>query len=147
MKPSAIRRELLDQHLELRVAMQAARRAAERCARSGNPAELRDALAHIGDRLRMHNLHEEELMRDVFPTLDAWGMIRAEVMVEEHVLEHRQLYEALLGASSTLDAKAAAAKANELFDKILAHMAREEKVFLGEDVLSDDDITPDSFGG
>jgi DUF438 domain-containing protein len=139
MKPSEIRKELLGHHAELRRKMETARR-------SASARELHRALVEISELLRSHNLREEELMTEVFPTLDAWGMIRAEVMVGEHIDEHRELWETLLATTATSDAAAARRKANELFDKVLEHMAREEKVFLTEEVLSDDEQI-DAFGG
>ncbi len=136
MKPSEIRRDLLAEHARLRTAMQNARNAGAR--------DLHDALVEVADFLREHNLREEELMRQVFPTLDAWAPIRADVMMEEHVDEEREMVDVLTDASATTDVAVAAAK---LFDRILEHMTREEEVFLGEDVLSDDAFVPDSFGG
>jgi len=127
MNPGAIRRELLDQHAELRQRMQSARLAAT----SGSTAELQTALARVADYATMHNVHEEELLRDVFPTLEAWGMIRAEVMVDEHVSEHRELQEAL---GATVDRVTALAA----LDRLESHIEREEHVFLGEDVLPDE---------
>lgn len=148
MRPSQIRRELLDQHLALRTLMADAGRIAHRC-EDGEAAkeELRHALVRLTDLFRMHNRREEELLRDVFPNLDAWGPVRAQVMVEEHVDEHSDLFQALMAAASTDDAHAAAAKAKALFDRIVVHMDREEKVFLNGEVLSDDATPPDSFGG
>jgi iron-sulfur cluster repair protein YtfE (RIC family) len=144
MKPSEVRRELLDQHLRLRIKLKAGRRAADRAARDGTTGELHDVLARIADSLRMHNLREEELLREVFLTLGGWGMVRAKVMLDEHVSEHQHLYEALMVVGRHGDPKVASAKAHELFDRVLRHMAREEKVFLGEDVLSDEAPAPES---
>ena len=138
MKPSEIRRELLDQHAEIRRRLDAARFA--------EPKDLHAALVRLADYLRVHNLREEELMTDIFPQLDAWGMIRAEVMVGEHLEEHRESWETVLEASATLDNAAAAAKTRELCERIQQHMLREEKVFLNEEVLSDE-ATADYFGG
>jgi hypothetical protein len=138
MKPSEIRRELLDQHAEVHRRLEAA------CAAS--PAELHGALVRLADHLRVHNLREEELMTDIFPQLDAWGMIRAEVMVGEHLEEHRELWETLLDTSETTDPSVAASKTRELSERIHEHMLREEKVFLNEEVLTDE-VTVDYFGG
>ena len=140
MKPSEIRRELLDQHTAIKRKMGEARHAP-------TARDLHRLLVEIGDLLRKHNAREEELMTEVFPTLDAWGMIRAEVMVGEHIDAHRELFETLLAANATNDAVVAKRKAIELFDRILEHMTREEKVFLCEEVLSDDGFVPDAFGG
>ena len=147
MKPSEVRSELIAQHARLRSLILRAREVADRCARTQATNELHDTLAEIADAVRMHNLCEEALLRDVFPTLDGWGPVRAEVMNDEHVAEHRQVYEALLVASTTADAAVAAGKAHELFDRMFSHMEREERVLLAEDVLSDEELPPDEFGG
>lgn len=138
MKPSEIRRELLDQHAEIHRRLDAARFA--------QPKDLHGALVRLADFLRVHNLREEELMTDIFPQLDAWGMIRAEVMVGEHLEEHRELWEAVLDTSETTDEAVAASKTRELCERIQDHMLREEKVFLNEEVLADEERV-DYFGG
>lgn len=138
MKPSEIRRELLDQHAEIHRRLEVARFAA--------PEDLHGALVRLADYLRVHNLREEELMTDIFPQLDAWGMIRAEVMVGEHLEEHRELWEAVLDTSKTTNEALAASKTRALCERIHEHMLREEKVFLNEEVLSDD-ASIDYFGG
>ena len=138
MKPSEIRRELLEQHAEIHRRLEAARLA--------EPKDLHGALVRLADYLRVHNLREEELMMEVFPQLDAWGMIRAEVMVGEHLEEHRELWDAVLRASDLVDEAEAASKTRQLCERIHDHMLREEKVFLNEEVLSDDG-SADYFGG
>jgi hypothetical protein len=138
MKPSEIRQELLGQHAEIHRRLEAARYA--------EPTDLHGALVRLADCLRVHNLREEELMTDIFPQLDAWGMIRAEVMVGEHLEEHRELWEAVLDTSETTDPLVAASKTRELCERIHEHMLREEKVFLNDEVLSDD-VQVDYFGG
>lgn len=148
MKPSEIRMELLKQHQELREIIEEARTAAERCA-CGEPArgDLQRCLVRLTDGVRLHNAREEDLMRGIFPTLDAWGPARADVMLEEHMREHKELYTALVSAHSDGDAKVSSASAIFLVDQMLVHMSREEKAFLGEDVLSDEGALPDFFGG
>lgn len=138
MKPSEIRRELLEHHAEIHRRMDVARFA--------SPSELHGALVRLADFLRVHNLREEELMTEIFPTLDAWGMIRAEVMVGEHLEEHREIWEALLDTKDSSDAAATEAKMRALFERIHDHMLREEKVFLNDEVLCDEPSV-DSFGG
>ena len=137
MKPSEIRRELLDQHAEIHRRIEAARFA--------EPTELHGALVRLADYIRVHNLREEELMTEIFPQLDAWGMIRAEVMVGEHLEEHREIWEAVLHTSEA-DPATAAAKTRVLAERIHEHMLREEKVFLNDEVLSDE-ASADYFGG
>jgi hypothetical protein len=144
MKPSEIRSELLAQHADLRDKIAEVRRLAEHW-EEGGEGSLHHALVRLTDGVRMHNAREDELMRDIFPTLDAWGPVRAEVMQEEHVLEHGALFASLVLARDASVASPGSVIA--VLDSILAHMEREEEVFLGKDVLSDDGIEPDHFGG
>lgn len=148
MKPSDIRTELLLQHETLRDRIRVARAVAERCV-AGEEArdELLALLTRLTDAVRAHNAREEELMSRVFPELDGWGPIRHEVMNEEHILEHEKLVNALIATNGHSSGATVARVALSLFDEMAAHMAREEKVFLGADVLSDDEPPPDAFGG
>ena len=148
MKPSDIRSELLRQHDDLRARMRVTRAVAER-ALAGEDVreELRRLLTALTDAMRAHNSREEALMSKVFPELDAWGPVRREVMVEEHILEHEKLVNALVETHPDSDPRPAAKVALELFEQMTAHMAREEKVFLGTDVLNDEEPPPDAFGG
>ncbi len=148
MKRSDIRNELLKQHEGLRARIRLLRATTERCL-AGEDAlvELRRSLTGLTDAVRAHNAYEEQLMSQVFPWLDGWGPIRREVMNEEHILEHESLVNALVEMNGAFDAKDAGRRALALFDQMQRHMDREEKVFLGADVLADDEVTPDAFGG
>ena len=115
------RAELLQQHALLRTKLERSREVAMR----GGLRELHDALLDLGNLLRLHHLREEEVLRDVFPRLDEWTMIRAAATVEEHADEHRQLYETLLVVSCTEDLKRAAESTLELCDRILEHIEDE----------------------
>ena len=145
MKPSEIRAELLTQHEDLRARIDEARRLIDRQAR-GDESDLHGSLVRLTDVVRLHNAREEELMRDVFPTLDAWGPTRAEVMHEGHVHEHEALFASLVAARDASSGESLAS-VRKLLDDMLAHMDREEKVFLCKEVLCDDGVVPDYFGG
>jgi hypothetical protein len=148
MTPSEIRKELLDQHAGLRTKIDATRVAAERW-KVGETAreELRSCLAVLADGVRAHNRREEELLHDLIPSADAWGPARAEVMQETHVQEHKDLYEALIDAGAAADATSGVPPVLKLLEQMTEHMKREESSFLGADVLRDDAVTPDFFGG
>jgi hemerythrin len=148
MKRSDIRNELLKQHEGLRARIRLLRGVTERCLAGEDAlAELRRLLTGLTDAVRAHNAYEEHLMSQVFPWLDGWGPIRHEVMNEEHILEHESLVNALVEMNGEFDAKDAGRRALALFEKMQRHIDREEKVFLGADVLADDDLPPDAFGG
>jgi hemerythrin len=148
MKRSEIRSELLGQHAALRSLIEQTCQATDRWA-AGEAAryEARACLARLVDDFRRHNRREEELLSDLIPTVDPWGPARAEIMYEEHVKEHDELYAALTDATAASDPEATARLVYEVRERILEHMAREEKGFLGEDALRDDDVSMDSSGG
>jgi hypothetical protein len=148
MKPSEIRAELLEQHAHVRDLMDATQAivAGLRSRARTDADALRLSLAHLTDALRTHNLREETLLRDVLPSVDAWGSARTAIMTEEHMAEHARLHAVLpeiegpafeLGAAGILS----------LLERIRAHMDLEEAAFLGEDVLCDDIIVVDQSGG
>lgn len=148
MSPSKIRAELLGQHAEIRQHLVATRNAADRL-KAGEPAddELRAALVRLGAAVRLHNAREEELLEDLIRTVDAWGDVRAEVLAAEHKKEHHQMFVTLVKAGASTDPAQAIALAEELVSAMLEHMAVEEKVLLAEDVLRDDVIAREYFGG
>src|ERR1035438_395345 len=98
MTLSQIRAELLQDHRRLCAMIDTARQVADRGTAGERIAdELRGEIIRLADALRTHNLREEKLLRNVLPSVDAWGCARAEIMTEEHVLEHQELFAALLG--------------------------------------------------
>ena len=146
MRPSEIRTELLTQHAQIRGLMDEIRHLAER-ARRGEPVgtALETGVGILAAAFMEHNAREEELLRPIIPTVDAWGAARAEIMDESHVHEHEALREAIAGIPRT-PREFAGAGVEELFTRILEHMAREEKTVLAEDVLKDDTVVVE-FGG
>jgi DUF438 domain-containing protein len=144
MTPSQIRAELLGQHAGLRVLMQEAREAIAR----GSPRDdLRDCVQRLATALRAHNRREETLLREIIRKVDAWGPARAEIMDESHVDEHLELLAALLGTNGASDAASAGKGVAHVLERLEAHIAREEEVLLAEDVLRDDDVVIEYFGG
>jgi len=146
MTPSEIRAALLEQHAQIRALMEQIRHVAER-ARRGEPVgeELRTGVARLAAAFIEHNAREEELLRPIIPTIDAWGPARAEIMDEVHVREHEVLREAILGIPHT-PREFAGAGVEDLFERVLEHMDREERTLLSDDVLRDDPVVV-GFGG
>lgn len=148
MEPSEIRSELMDDHDALRGLTA---RAAELVAalRAGAPSRdaLREALGALADATHAHNAHEEALLRGIIPTVDAWGPVRADVMYEQHRLEHKELHDAILRCREALEAEALCAEVDAMLAGLAAHMAREEEAFLGADVLRDDAVVVDTSDG
>jgi hypothetical protein len=148
MNPSEVRGELLEQHAKLRGMIGEVRRAV-RCAHESEAMrrELGACIAGLSLALRMHNHREEELLRGILVTVDAWGPVRAEIMSEQHVAEHVELCGVLLDANVTSHRAVRDGVLDAGLDRVLEHMAREEIAFLGEDVLRDDSVVVQQFSG
>ena len=150
MKLSEIRADLLREHGGLSATLREAASAATRW-QSGQDArsELHGCLGRLLEQLRAHNTHEEEVLRKILPTIDAWGKARAEKMLSEHIVEHAALQETLIGASNAADVEVAVRAVLQLVEQLTEHMALEEKAFLSAELLNDDEtVQPtDSFGG
>jgi hypothetical protein len=148
MKPSEIRETLLEQHTGLRALIEETSRAIEQWGRGDAArADALSCLARLSAAVRRHNACEEELLRDLIPKVDAWGPARAEIMSTQHVKEHHALSAALMDVSAADEGNMAATLIANLRERMLEHMAREENGFLAEDVLRDDVVVIDSFGG
>lgn len=148
MEPSEIRSELLDDHKGVRelMARAAALVAALRAGEARRDA-LHEALGALADATLAHNAHEEDLLKEIIPTVDAWGPARADVMYEQHRLEHQALHAAILRSREHQRVEAMCADVDDLLARLAKHMAREEEAFLGEDVLRDDSLLLNYFGG
>jgi hypothetical protein len=138
-----IRTQLLTQHAELRALIEEVRAAKGR-ARGGEPRGG-DVLIALVDRLasalQAHNLCEERLLKGILVTVDAWGPARVEIMDERHSAEHKEIHAELLEASFEPE------RIDHLLDQLILHMAHEERAFLNDEVLREDSILIDAFGG
>jgi hypothetical protein len=147
MKRSEIRSELLREHAQIRMMLEVTLTFAE-VSHVDAPGcdDLQEHLVRLTDAIRAHNLREEALLREIIPSVDAWGPARAAIMLEEHVQEHERLHAALVGVPHT-PAEFAVAGISALVDLIHEHMDREEAAFLGEDVLRDDLVVANQSDG
>jgi hypothetical protein len=140
MKPSEIRDELLGQHAGLRVHLDAARQAAERWSRGElSRSELHAQLAELADALGTHNRREERALTDLIRSIGARSPAREGFIEDEHVSEHREMFEALTRVSRAQDASEGGRELEKFCERMLAHMTWEEKAFLNATVLRDDD--------
>ncbi len=137
---------MLGQHAEMRATIARATELIGRV-RAGEPVRLalQETLGALADAAHAHNAREEELLRDIIPTVDAWGPARATVMDEQHTLEHQALHAAL--EAGVRDGDASCDAAEGLLARMLRHMEREEEAVLSEEVLRDDSVITHYFGG
>jgi hypothetical protein len=128
---SAALAELADQHGCLRDMMERCEELAD--ALDAGTAEP-DALLRDVARLRIafdaHNRFEEQLLRPMLLDADWMGAVRASVMVEEHIEEHRSMRQQM-GSPTTSELRTVIAS-------LRAHLQAEERSFLSRKVLRDD---------
>jgi hypothetical protein len=137
--PTRALAELVTQHEALRTLM-------DRCEQVADEVDLCEAgptqLAREVARLRLafdaHNKLEEELLRPVLLAADAFGAVRIDRMVEDHVGEHRAM-RTRLGSSTTSELRA-------VIESLRAHLESEERYFLTSKVLRDDVVTVEGAG-
>jgi len=144
MTPSQVRADLLGEHFELRRLIEEARE----ILRSGDDAtriELPAAVDRLANVLFGHSQHEEAALRVLLPTVQ--GRVHADaVMDERHVAEHARLVAVLRAAVIDAEASAVQEKVGALLDELESHMAEEEEVLLGEDLLGDEVDGADAGG-
>jgi hypothetical protein len=129
--PSGALSELADQHGRLRDMM-------ERCeelayaldAGTAEPDALLREVARLRTAFDAHNRFEEQLLRPLLVDADWMGAVRASVMVEEHIEEHRSMRQQM-GSPTTAELRAVIAS-------LRAHLQAEERAFLSWKVLRDD---------
>jgi hypothetical protein len=139
MKPSEIREELIAQHAGLRANVGTARLAAEKWGRGEmSQSHVRDVLAELADALREHNLREERALRELVCSIDAGGAAREGIMEDEHIDEHREMFDTLIQVSQTEDPGEGGRGLEKFCARMLDHMTWEEKAFLNATVLHDD---------
>lgn len=139
--PSATLRDLLAQHAELRDRVAVCELLIGRL-ESGAEGAGAGALALEVAKLRLafdaHNRYEERLLRPVLIEADAFGPVRIDTMIAEHVREHRAVSATLDDAS--LDALRAT------LETLTRHLDEEERYFLSSKVLHDDLVTVEGGG-
>ena len=144
IKLSELRTILLKQHADIRALLDETRAASSQV--PIDQERLTGALGRLVTLVQTHNAAEEEALRKILPTIDAWGPVRNEVMLHEHLTEHTELYLMLLEASKANLPAGLPATLAELLDKFAKHMAYEEKTFLGPETLDEDALVA-AFGG
>jgi hypothetical protein len=136
--PSAVRRAFLDDHVRLRRSLRELEQLAERAIVNARFApDVVEAARSFCVALDAHNDAEEGQLEDLLRTGDAWGSIRLENMLLEHLEEHRELREALTAP----DALSLSRAIPQFAEDLRAHMDHEEKTFLSAEVLRDDIVS------
>lgn len=136
--PSQVLDELVRQHGTLRAMMDECEALAERIdAGRGDISALVRGVAALRTAFEAHNEFEEQVLRPVLRSLDAFGEVRIEHMFADHVDEHRALRHRLDGPTGELRAT--------LYE-LRAHLAGEERYFLSARILRDDLVSLEGAG-
>ncbi len=147
MQLSKLREQLLQQHANLRELVGEVAAQNERSQDDSGDEQLRRSLGKLTAALSEHNRFEEASLRGLIVKLDAWGKERESLMDSRHHDEHRLALEALEQSFGTKQRPERMASLRKLLDSLLEHMKHEEREVLHPNVLRDDVITADPFGG
>ena len=141
MDKQTIRTTLLEQHDRIRRALAECHALATRL-QLGEAVEIEfdNAIGRLHSVFTEHNRTESELMTPLllprFPKHGTRGVLLAERMIQEHLAEHEAFWDLLHGSRREIAANLA-----ELIAELDAHLAAEERTFLGPMILCDDAIT------
>jgi iron-sulfur cluster repair protein YtfE (RIC family) len=137
-EPSQALDELVRQHEMLRARMDECEYLAD-CVDGGRGdlGALVRQVAALREAFEAHNHFEEQVLRPILRTLDAFGEARIEYMVADHIYEHTVLGHRLDGPTAELRATLYALR---------AHLACEERYFLSARVLRDDVVSVEATG-
>lgn len=131
--PSRVLSELTQQHDELRAMMDRCEQLADALDTSGGDATvLAREVAKLRIAFAAHNALEEQVLRPVLLEMDAFGDVRIDRMVGDHVEEHREVEQRLAGPTGEL---------RGAIGQLRLHLEAEERYFLTSRVLRDDTVT------
>ena len=104
----------------------------------GSATDVLAAVADLRVMFEAHNRFEESVLRPILRDADAFGDVRIDHMIADHVDEHRTMYRRL-GDGPTGELRATVASLQD-------HLAAEERYFLSPRVVRDDLVTVEGGG-
>ena len=148
LSASQVRSLILDEHAVLRDILEEIEQALGEMTRRvpGSVGRLRASLRTFRDAFLRHLLHEETVLRPLLTDIDAWGPARVESMDEEHRGQRAALAE-LSRLEIAEDLDLTVKHIEDFIQRLRADMDGEERHALSEEVLRDDIIVIDTFGG
>ena len=137
--PSKLLGELMKQHQALRAMMDACEKLADELdAGQGDPTALTREVSKLRLAFDAHNKFEEQLLRPVLREIDAFGDVRIDRMIADHISEHHAVREHL--------GDGPVAVLRDALDHLRVHLQAEERYFLSSKVLRDDLVTVEGGG-
>lgn len=148
LSASQVRSLILDEHTVLRNVLEEIEESLGEMTRRapGAVRRLRASLRTFQDAFVRHLSHEETVLRPLLKDVDAWGPARVEAMDEEHRGQRAALVE-LSRLALDQDIDETVQHVEEFVRRLRADMDGEEQHALSEEVLRDDIIVIDTFGG
>jgi iron-sulfur cluster repair protein YtfE (RIC family) len=148
LSASQVRSLILDEHTILRNVLEDIEDSLGEMTRRvpGAVRRLRASLRTFQDAFLRHLSHEETVLRPLLKDVDAWGPARVEAMDEEHCAQRAALAE-LSRLALDQDLDCTVMRVEEFIRRLRADMDGEEQRALSEEVLRDDIIVIDTFGG
>lgn len=109
---------------------------------------LRVLLVALFRKLKVHMKYEDDVLRPILASVDAFGDVRAEQFEREHEEQRGQMSD-ILRAACDLQARPreVAAHARDILQRLLADMDYEEREFLDPKLLRDDIVSIDAETG
>ena len=148
LSASQVRSLILDEHTILRNVLEEIEESLGELTRRvpGSVRRLRTSLRTFQDAFLRHLSHEETVLRPLLKDVDAWGPARVEAMDEEHRSQRVALAE-VSHLALDQDVDGTIQHIEEFVRRLRADMDGEEQHALSEEVLRDDIIVIDTFGG
>ena len=148
LSASQVRSLILDEHTILRNVLEDIEDSLGEMTRRvpGAVRRLRASLRTFQDAFLRHLSHEETVLRPLLKDVDAWGPARVETMDEEHRTQRAAIAE-LSRLALDQDVDGTIQHIEEFVRRLRADMDGEEQHALSEEVLRDDIIVIDTFGG
>ncbi|MFI5289166.1 MAG: hemerythrin domain-containing protein [Polyangia bacterium] len=145
--PSEVREMNLEEHRRLResAAELAAHVRGCDCASLRKP--IAESIAALLDQLRRHLDHEDATLGPLLAHIDPWGAERAARLGERRRIELGRLAEMIERLSEPMRDGPLREHVLRFVDWIENELSREEREHLDADLLRDDPMTRDSFGG
>ncbi len=131
--------ELLTQHASLRAMMDRCDQLADELDAGGDsPQPLMRAVAQLRVAFQAHNVFEEQMLRPILREEDAFGDVRVDHMVSDHVAEHRAI-QGRLADGPTAELRASIAQLRD-------HLDAEERHFLSRRIVREDLVIVEGGG-
>jgi hypothetical protein len=143
MEPAQVRDMVLRDHEELKAKLAHLYRVIAHADVQAMAREARVLLHKLAAHLEL----EDAMLAPVLRTIDAWGPVRADRLNEDHTAQRREISELLHFLEESEDAERIADRVSRFAETLERDMKEEEHDVLSSELLRDDTVSTDAFGG